>query len=43
MQILQIKRVIAKREKVEITHYSMSKEELVERRRQVKEEFGEMS
>lgn len=30
-------------EKVEMTHYSMSKEELVERRRQVKEEFGEMS
>ena len=43
MQILQIKFVIRKMEKVEITHYSMSKEELVERRRQVKEEFGEMS
>ena len=40
MRILQIKFVIRKMEKVEITHYTISKEELVERRlRQMKEEL----
>ena len=40
MQILQIKFVIRKMEKVEMTHRSISKEESVERRlRQMKEEL----
>jgi len=37
--MLRIKFVTRKRKKVEITHYPISKEELVERRRQVKEEL----